>query len=480
MIESKFKYEIVVTDNTTNYNAPIDVFNLTDINDPSFVLTETKEKGKMYYTKKIKNKITVGGTFFTYFRTNKIYCRKYWVNIYKKCSPNSWTFIYRAYFSDKNIEYDLDKCSAEIELQDKSPYNCFNEKRAQKVDIYGAAQTANLGLSVSPTLFRSMDWWQAVLTVCSDLTCCDEFGCYYPLVSTFFNWQKDGFGGSIFPDDQAMLNPVNPAEPNYYIRLCAKSDVKNPTASNPAGKLMMSFDDIEKIMSEVFNVFWVIEDYYLRWEHYSYFTQSVNYDATIATNFPLNKLKNKVKYNIEELPETETFDMMEANGADFIGLPIVYDSNCANGKDRERGYGFVTTETDYIIYNSSSIANEGFVLVDCYKVNATPEWFVYTDTGAISGLNIKNVRLSWANLHNDLHKYGRPFINGTMNGVFTIFNSKIPDVIQENIIVNNCCTDDYEKWQSSVRTEIGDGIIDEAEIDFTKEQIKFKLRHGNF
>lgn len=479
MANSKFRYEIVVTDNVTNYNSPIDVFDLTDVNDPSFVLIETREKDKMYYTKKIKNNLIVGSSFFTYFRTNKIYCRKYWVNIYKRCEDGE-VFIYRAFFSDKNISYNLDKCYAEIELQDKSPYNCFNNKRSQKVDVYGGSQTANLFLYTGPTLYRSADWGQTVLLICSSLNCCDEFGCYYPLVSDFFNWQKDGFGATIFPDDQAMTNYVNPLQPNYYLRIAAKSDIKNPTASNPAGKLMMSFDDVEKIMQELFNVFWVIEDYYLRWEHYSYFTQMVNYDAISATNFPLNKLKNQVKYSTEALPSTETFEMMEANSVDFVGLPIIYDDNCSNGENKERGYVFVTTETDYIINNSSSIANEGFVLIDCFKVNATPEWYVYTDIGYLSGSNQKNGRLSWANLHNDLHKYGRPFLNGIMNAVSTAFFSKVPDIIQENILVNNCCEDEYEKWSSRVRTEIGDGIIDEAEIDFTKEQIKFKLRHDNF
>jgi len=66
-----------------------------------------------------------------------------------------------------------------------------------------------------------------------------------------------------------------------------------------------------------------------------------------------------------------------------------------------------------------------------------------------------------------------------MNNVAQTFLSKEPDIIQENIVTELCCEDDYEKWSSSVRTEIGDGIIDEADVNYSKELIKFKLRHSN-
>jgi len=158
--------------------------------------------------------------------------------------------------------------------------------------------------------------------------------------------------------------------------------------------------------------------------------------------------------------------------------PIIYDENCANGKKVNRGYGSLTTDTDYIINNSSSIDINGFVLIDCYKVNATPEWFVQSTVGAISVTSKRNGRLSWANLHRDLHRHGRPFITGTMNNTLQTFLSKEPDIIQENMVTELCCEDEFEKHESTVRTEIGDGIIDEADIDYTNEIIKFKIRHS--
>jgi len=477
-MESKFRYEIVVTSQSSTYNTPISIFNLTYVNNPSFQISEQREKGKMYFVKKIKNKLIVTDSDYTIFRNYIGLCYKFWINIYKKCTDGE-VLITRAFFSEKNMEFDLDKCNVEIELQDKSPYQCFKDKKSDKFDVFGGAQTDNVFLYLSPTKFRTADWGQTVLYVCSQMSCCDEYGCYYNLTSDFFNWVDDGFGGTTFPDDQAMTNYVNVAQPNYYLRLSAKSDIKNPTATNPATKLMLSFDDIERVHQELFNVYWVLEGTRIRWEHYSWFTKTMNYNSMTATNFPLNKLRNKIKFNTDELPESESFEFMEANGVDFVGMPIEYNPDCANGKKLDRGYGGVTTDTDYILNNSASIANEGFVLIDCYKVNPTPEWFVYSAIGKLSLGSKKNSRLSWANLHYDLHRHGRPFITGTMNGNPETFLSKEPDVIQENIITEICCNDEFEKWESSVRTEIGDGIIDDAEIDYTKEIIKFKLRHSN-
>lgn len=477
MSQSKFRYEIVVTDAVNGFNNPLSVFDLTNVNDPSFVVSEQREKGTMYFVKKIKNKLIVSGADYTTFRNYIGSCYKFWVNVYKRCTDGE-VLLARGFFNEKNIEFDFDKCSAEIELQDKSPYQCFKDKKSEKFDVYGAAQTANVFLYLSPTKFRTKYWGEAVLQVTANMGCCDEFGCYYNLISDFFDWQDDGFGGTLFPDDQTMTNYVNTLQPNYYLRLAAKSDIINPTASNPATKLMLSFDDVERIHKEVFNVYWVLEGTRLRWEHYSWFSQTMNYNAMSATNFPLNTMRNKIKFATEDLPEEEIFQMMEANGVDFVGAPIIYDPNCANGKKLNRGYGALTTDTDYIINNSSSIDINGIVLIDAYKVNPTPEWYVQSTVGAISVSSKRNGRLSWANLHYDLHRHGRPFITGTMNNSLQTFLSKEPDIIQDNILVENCCEDEFEKYESSVRTEIGDGIIDEAEIDYTEETIKFKIRHS--
>lgn len=479
-IPSKFRYEIIPTLGGVQVGS---IFDLAEVNDPEFVITETREKGQFYYTKKIKSKLKLIASDYTYFYSKVGQCYKFYVRVYKTCQNNTENLLAQAYFSDLDFEIDIDKCSIEVSLNDNSPYNCIKKNAGKQVDIFGGGQTANVFLNISPQLYRTADWLLAVIYVNGQMNCCDEFGCYFSVISDFFNWQPDGGGGTIIVDDQAFTNYVNPAQPNYYLRIAQKSDIKNPTASNPATKLLMSFSDIEKVMKDIFNCFWVIEFVgvfpYIRWEHYSWFTINMNYDATTATNFPLNEYKNKVKLDGDEIPSSELWKFMEANGPDFVGTSLLYSADCSNGEQKDRGLETLTTDTPFIISNPNSIANEGFVLIDCIKVNPTPEWFAYTTIGQISTASVRNVRLSSANLQYDLHRYGRPLIVGTMNNVYQTFLSKEPNLVQENIITELCCTDDFQKYKSSVRTEINFGRIDEAEINYSKEQIKFKLRHDS-
>ena len=85
----------------------------------------------MIFVKRIKNKIIVLENDFETFKGYIGNCYKFWVNIYKKCSDGE-VILAKAFFNEKNMEFDFDKCSAEIELQDKNPYQCFKEKRNEK------------------------------------------------------------------------------------------------------------------------------------------------------------------------------------------------------------------------------------------------------------------------------------------------------------------------------------------------------------
>ena len=86
MAQSKFRYEIVVTDSFNDFNTPLSVFDLTFVNDPSFQVSEVREKGTMYFVKKIKNKLIVMDSDFAIFRGYIGSCYKFWVNMY-----NRWT-----------------------------------------------------------------------------------------------------------------------------------------------------------------------------------------------------------------------------------------------------------------------------------------------------------------------------------------------------------------------------------------------------
>jgi hypothetical protein len=472
----RFRFKIMAYE-PLNIN-PLFSFNLTEVNDPNFVVKETKEKGKFYYVKSIESTLNVINSDYQFFRDNIDSCYLYRVYVYKKCN-NEWVLIERCYFNNTDITFDFDKCSASIKLQSDNAYDALLKKKGEKVDVYGgASQTANLGLSISPTLYRSMPFIEAILMILSNIQPCTEFVCYDAITSDFFDWTDDGFGGTDYPDNQTSTNYVNTLQPNYYLRIVAKSDALNPSASNPATSLKLSFDDIERIMEDFFNVYWVIENDRIRFEHYSWFTRFVNYNSLSATNFPLNKLMNKIEFDKTNMPTVEQFRAMEMHSIDFIGTPIKYSEYCTSGDTKERGYELCATDVPAL--NNGQWGNdlEGFLLVDCYKPNPMiSQWLAYSYTTYIVVASQYNGRLAWSSLHYDLHRHGRVVITGEMNGSAETFLSIYPNKLQENIKCEICCKDEFEKWESAVKTEISDGMIQESTMDYVKDLITFKVRH---
>lgn len=484
------RYEIVIVDASSadhfGYeNAITNGYyrNLEEVNDVEFTVVETKEKDQMYYTKKVKSPLEVAGSDFQYLYDRIDSCEKYWMNVYKRCEDGVERHVHRCFFNQLNIEYDLDSCVATIELQDSPIYECIRTNRGRKFNLFDYyTPTAQVQFYLgAPEVYRTMDFFYAVVAAISEMSCCSESACYVYTISEFFEWSHDILTDTYtIPLVQPTSNYAN-ALAGYWPHISAKDDVKDPFASNPATVLEISFEDVETVMREIFNVYWIIEDpKYIRWEHYSWFARNVNYDATSATNFPLNKKKNKIKIDKQDFPTTEKFLSMEAGSEDFIGMPIEYPSDCSNGSTKERGTPQCTVDVEYIQNNPEKIDSLGFVLWDIVEIfPGTPlaPYFPVYATGYLSGAAFHNNRLSWGNVLFDLHLHGRPTTSGRINGNTETFLSPVYKKIQEDIIVENCCEDEFQKHESLVRTEIGDGAVEEAEINYNLGQITFKVKH---
>lgn len=511
---SKLSYEIrkAVNDPFDDYTGSEVILRPSPLNDAEFIVSETEVEGQVYYKKKIKDKLKLGSSETTFFLNEISNCYKYYINIFKFCN-GSKKFIFRAQFSVNNISFDLDQCTCEIDLQNTSPYECLEKNRTLLVDYLletgsvEVTQQVKLDNTFTET-YRAEDLLRVVNVVLRKLYCRGFDGNVKAdainAVSDFFNWHKEP--GS--PNDQnyktrsyiydgdfltgpgpgtitEITNYVNPSDDPYHIFIGLKSDAINPTASNPASKFKISFADIEEMLKEVFNVYWILEsEICIRFEHFSWFVKNVNYDAITATNFPFNKNKNKFKINQDDFPASETWEFVDHSNTDFIGMPIKYPQ-CSNGKFETRGFNKLTTDIAYL-YNkfagadTDDLTREGFVLYDVYTTYTLPRtapYYVVKVVGYISSVNQFNNRLSTGNFHVDLHKHNRPFDSGTMNNSATTFLSKVYKKEQENIVVKNCCVDENKPEESLVKTELGNGKIVEKEINYSKDTIKFKLKH---
>jgi len=297
--------------------------------------------------------------------------------------------------------------------------------------------------------------------------------------------------------------------------------VYNSTTSSyeiVANSNKITFADIEKFWATQFQAFWFIDtDGSMRVEHISWFNNNSHlYDSTTADNMKYNIAKNKYEYDKNVLPNTEIFkytvnrDIL--NGANIDTLSnknneIFYESICVNQNegDNKKEYSLPLLVTDINAINSDTLRpgiydKKGLFMC---QVSFSSVLGTYFNSGAgtlgtgynIAWINVtidnetlvgsvspsiyENGHVQWANLIRRYLKDNRVLTSG-LNGNDTItFTSRtIKSKKQKNIVIQNCCDDDeFIPEQALVRTELGDGEIEEAVYSTKTETIKINLLH---
>jgi hypothetical protein len=296
------------------------------------------------------------------------------------------------------------------------------------------------------------------------------------VVSDFFEWNPPGNT----PGYSTGINYVT-GLPNKLkdLLIAQKSDIISYNSSNPATSGLITFEKLEKIWLYMFNAYWFIDSSNrLRVEHVSYFNRTVAYNANDTVNGPFNVAKNKYTYNKSKMPKFEHFEFSERMFTDFIGADIYYDSQCVDqdstSNKKERNLDFLTSDLYALFIDPASANKVGFVLIANNVVGGV--YSVATEVGALSGSVIANGHLSWANLHVHYHKHNRVLLQGYMNTALTNFISAAPTKIQKDIVIKICCGDTIDPLLQLYKTQLGNGIMDEAEESTGK--IKINLLHS--
>lgn len=272
--------------------------------------------------------------------------------------------------------------------------------------------------------------------------------------STFFEndaYPSDWPGSAIGTENYVTGTDPNPLND---ILITQKSNIK-PT-SNAATKWLLSFNDLMSILKDTFNVDWDIDaDGHFRIEHVSYYTNSSDIDLTTLDSGKWINAKNKWSYNVEDMPNREHFEFMEAYNEDFIGEDIIYDRIATGNRYRDNQFDRVvpiTTDVPYMQSSASEIANEGWALV------TNDGSYIRLATGEISGKSVLNADLSWANLHANYWTYDRIIEQGSINGSNVTFDSYNKNIKQIEITYPE---DSFDPTKDKI-TDLGQGEVDQA------------------
>jgi hypothetical protein len=224
---------------------------------------------------------------------------------------------------------------------------------------------------------------------------------------------------------------------NLY--LIEKTDYKNPYASEAATtnniKLSELMDDLKYMFFE--DLDWYIDpEGYFRIEHVIFFNSGLGMDLRSTrtinqteedegfnyfTGFTPN-IRDKYKYETGKTPQKEIYKPYEAGYSDFTTLTIKYSNVPVVGKKEnkvEKQLSFLITDAAYVTEQVEKVSNDGTMIVACDETSG--KMYISEDIGAFSGEELKNARLSMANIFTTYGKYYRYRLTGTVNDIVYTF-----------------------------------------------------------
>ena len=229
-----------------------------------------------------------------------------------------------------------------------------------------------------------------------------------------------------------------------------------------------------------------------------------------------NVAKNKYEYDKNSLPNLEKFkfqtnrDILNGGIIDNYANKyneIFYDSVCVNQNkgDNEVEYTLPLVVTDVNAINSDNLrpgiydkkglfmcqvsltSNNGNYFNSGAGTLGTGYWIAYVNytidnetlVDSVAIPIYENAHVQWANLIRRYLKDNRVLTVGENGGDLITFTARtVKSKKQKDIIIQNCCGDDeFIPEQALVRTELGDGEIEEAIYNTKTETIKMNLLH---
>lgn len=274
---------------------------------------------------------------------------------------------------------------------------------------------------------------------------------------------------SIFLND--IVNPVTGQSPSSTegIQVHAISDIKLPTASEPATREDVNLKDIlEGYVNGRLNCFWRIDEGTRRLiiEHYNDLNNQGVIDLTAIDGGKWTALKNQYSYDNSDIPKAEEFPSLDSS-VDFTGVDINFDNDCATGKKSyitDRFY----SEVESIIQDPDEYPNDGLVMItpdSLSPIGTISPSGARSELGAITGEYRPNVAQGMANLHEKFWKYYRPFANGELNFVHQQFSKIKPVKKLQRITIPICCMFFFAPYSSFIGNNFTNGQLDRASFD---------------
>lgn len=285
--------------------------------------------------------------------------------------------------------------------------------------------------------------------------------------------------------DFFQINPENPSNVNYVTGLVTqvnnlilfqKSDVKRPNVSGNASKAEWTWEKLTQALNIMFNVYYVVDNGVLRFEHISWFTRTQGLNLTLPKYARFVKGMRKYSYDLDKIPKQEIWQYKEQASSGDNGI-IDYTTSCVGtNKDNVTNYTIdeLMTDVGYALANSesdsSNVDDLGFVMI---ATRYAAGGYYIISSGRI------NSTLFWESLIPTYHYYNRPVNTGVWRGNTVTFFSTKPFKKGEKVSVPIECGEVFNP-NNTVLTALGSGVVDKAEFNLRTCMVDLSLKYDVF
>ncbi len=425
-------------------------------------------EGQIFFTRKLKGKLkfinqpSQSITDFNYFYNSELdsaglvidSCIGYQYLIKKECN-GVFSDYYEAKFSLHDGEWDLDNCSFSIEPTPNTNYDCIlNDIIVNIMDASPKVITLNERGSNPDRNYTNTIKFSVILEYLVSWTCDLIDG----IVSDFFQ---------INPETTSAVSYVT-GETNPYTEMTigASVDVREPIPSTLSTDVSLTFREFMAELNAIFNVYFTIENNFIRIEHFSYFDALTGMDLTQSKYDKFDTGKNK--YTYLEVPRTES---QVADRKTF--LKVLYDNECSIEKRRDEKIvnGLISTRPG----TTNEGDDNGLVLMaTAYDAGLGKYVIIGSDN------NTLYPTITFVKFHrHNLAQANGSLIISTSTEIYDdylIYSSK-KTKLQSEIKIPLCCEDDFES-EDKVITDLGFGYIKSATFGIKDDTLKLQLKYG--
>jgi len=349
-----------------------------------------REEGYIFFRTKYQGTMTIKGEDFEDFVALGESCDRQPVRVERE-GVADW----HGYFTISDGEFNLDDCTFTFSPKAMDGYEDFLEQGSRDYNVLTASgMTVNVPAphSVAYTNCRNMK------TVIQSMI--NEIDPSYTLGGDFF---------------YAANNPVTGLANTYLnVFIAHLSDIKRPLASEKARFYFLSFLEIMAIIRDMFNVWWSIKGDEVILEHYTYYRSADSEDLRSDAG---DALARRYRFDMSKMWKFERFEMLNFGiidgSIDFVNQGFAYEGNCLLTKDNERVRA-VKVATDIESLMDANVAekfpDDGLAMILSTTHNSGGSARIAQ--GVMSGNNLVNADLSWANLLNQFWRDGRVLMTG--------------------------------------------------------------------